>query len=412
MRKRWLLFSIILTALLAACGDTSSNETALSEVTENPWSDIESAADGTTVRLFMWGGDEGINQYIDEWAVPRLKENYNIELERVPMDTGEILQKLQTEKQAGKSEGTIDIIWLNGENFKNAKENDLLAGSFVNELPNFQEYYDTDDPAFQTDFGTSTDGMEAPWGKVQFVFHYDQSKLDTPPSSFEELKSWVEQNPGKFTYPNAEDFTGNAFLRHVLYAKAEEPSAIYEQSLDEERIAAIADQTWSYLEEMESDLWRKGEHYPNTLTELDRLYSQGEVWMTMGYNEARAESLIEEGVFPKTTRSFIMEPGSIGNTHFLSIPFNSPEPEGALTVINFMLSPEAQLAKLKPDYWGENTPISLDKLPENMREKFESVERGKSVPSQEKLEESFLPESEAGYVEWIKDQWFNEVVQQ
>ncbi|MGP4069715.1 ABC transporter substrate-binding protein [Halobacillus sp. B29] len=412
MRKRWLLFSIILTALLAACGNTSSDETALSEVTENPWSDIESAADGTTVRLFMWGGDEGINQYIDEWAAPRLEENYNIELERVPMDTGEILQKLQTEKQAGKSEGTIDIIWLNGENFKNAKENDLLAGSFVNELPNFQEYYDTDDPAFQTDFGTSTDGMEAPWGKVQFVFHYDQSKLETPPSSFEELKSWLEQNPGKFTYPNAEDFTGNAFLRHVLYAKAENPSAIYEQSLDEERIAATADQTWRYLEEMESDLWRKGEHYPNTLTELDRLYSQGEVWMTMGYNEARAESLIEEGVFPETTRSFIMEPGSIGNTHFLSIPFNSPEPEGALTVINFMLSPEAQLAKLQPDYWGENTPISLGKLSENMREKFESVERGKSVPSQEKLEESFLPESEASYVEWIKDQWFNEVVQQ
>jgi len=412
MRKRWLLFSIILTALLAACGNTSPNETALSEVTGNPWSDIESSADGTTVRLFMWGGDEGINEYMDEWAAPRLKENYNIELERVPMDTGEILQKLQTEKQAGKSEGTIDIIWLNGENFKNAKENDLLAGSFVNELPNFQEYYDTHDPAFQTDFGTSTDGMEAPWGKVQFVFHYDQSKLETPPSSFEELKRWVEQNPGKFTYPNAEDFTGNAFLRHVLYAKAEKPSAIYEQSLDEERIAATADQTWRYLEEMGSDLWRKGEHYPNTLTELDRLYSQGEVWMTMGYNEARAESLIEEGAFPETTRSFIMEPGSIGNTHFLSIPFNSPEPEGALTVINFMLSPEAQLAKLKPDYWGENTPISLDKLSENMREKFESVERGKSVPSQEKLEESFLPESEAGYVEWIKDQWFNEVVQQ
>ncbi|MGP4076081.1 ABC transporter substrate-binding protein [Halobacillus sp. K22] len=412
MRNGWLLFSIILTAFLAACGDTQSNRSGFSEVKEQSWSDIENSADGTTVRLYMWGGDEGINQYIDEWAAPRLKEKYGITLERVPMETAEILQKLQTEKQAGKKDGIIDIIWLNGENFKNAKENELLAGSFVDKLPNFQEYYDTDDPAFQTDFGTATEGMEAPWGKVQFVFHFDQSKIENPPSSFEELKNWVEKHPGKFTYPNAEDFTGNAFLRHVLYAKAEEPSNIYEQNLDQERTAETADETWGYLEDMKPNLWRNGQHYPNSLTELDRLYSQGEVWMTMGYNEARAESLIEEGVFPETTRSFVMEPGSIGNTHFLSIPFNSPNPEGALTAINYMLSPEAQLAKLEPDYWGENTPISMDKLSKDMREKFKSVERGKSVLSQEKLEESFLPESEAGYVEWIKDQWFNEVVQQ
>ncbi|SFG06637.1 putative spermidine/putrescine transport system substrate-binding protein [Halobacillus alkaliphilus] len=412
MSKKWLLLSVILTAFLAACGNTQSNESDFSEVTEQSWSDIENAADGTTVRLFMWGGDEGINQYIDEWAAPRLKENYGITLERVPMETAEILQKLQTEKQAGKKDGTIDIIWLNGENFKNAKENELLAGSFVDMLPNFQEYYDTDDPAFQTDFGTATEGMEAPWGKVQFVFHYDQSKIETPPSSFEELKNWVEKNPGEFIYPNAEDFTGNAFLRHVLYAQDEQPSDIYEQPLDEEDISGTADKLWNYLNEMKPNLWRNGEHYPNTLTELDRLYSQGEVSMTMGYNEARAESLIDEGVFPETTRSFVMEPGSIGNTHFLSIPFNSPNSEGALTTINFMLSPEAQLAKLKPNYWGENTPISLDKLPKEMREKFESVERGESVLSQQKLEESFLPESEAGYVEWIQDQWFNEVVQQ
>ncbi|KHE67263.1 ABC transporter substrate-binding protein, partial [Halobacillus sp. BBL2006] len=325
--------------------------------------------------------------------------------------TGEILQKLQTEKQAEKNEGTIDIVWINGENFKNAKENGLLAGSFVDALPNFNKYYQTDDPAFQTDFGTDVNGMEAPWGKVQFVFHYDESKIDSPPGSFEELKTWIKDNPGKFAYPNAEDFTGNAFLRHILYANAESPSSIYEEPLDNKKISDTAEKTWSYLNEIEPDLWRSGEHYPNTLTELDRLYSQGEVWMTMGYNEARAESLIDQGVFPETTRSFVMEPGSIGNTHFLSIPFNSSNPEGALTAINFMLSPEAQLAKLKPDYWGENTPISMAKLPKEMQEAFRAVERGPSVLNQKELEESFIPEAEAAYVDWMKEQWFNEVVQ-
>ena len=404
------LIGLLFILLLSACS-SGENTPSLSEVTSQEWADIEASAEDTTVRLFMWGGDEGINQYIDDWISPRLAENHNVTLERVPMDTGEILQKLQTEKQAGKTDGTIDIVWINAENFKNAKENELLAGSFVDSLPNFNDYYQTDDPAFKTDFGTDVDGMEAPWGKVQFVFHYDSAKVDNPPSSFEELKAWTAENPGKFTYPNAEDFTGNAFLRHILYAQADSPSDIYDQPLDEKAVSDTANDTWAYLNEMEPNLWRSGEHYPNTLTELDRLYSQGEVWMTMGYNEARAESLIDEGVFPETTRSFVMDPGSIGNTHFLSIPFNSTNQAGALTAINFMLSPEAQLAKLKPKYWGENTPISIDKLPEDMKEKFQSVERGESVLSQQELEESFLPESEAAYVDWMKEQWFNEVVQ-
>ncbi|MCA0985091.1 ABC transporter substrate-binding protein [Halobacillus yeomjeoni] len=411
MKKILITTTILAIIILTACGNNESQQPSFNETTEKDWSEITTAAEDTTVRIFMWGGDEGINQYMDDWVAPKLKEQYNVTLERVPMNTGEILQKLQTEKQASKDEGTIDIIWINGENFKNAKNNGLLAGSFVDTLPNFNEFYQTDDPAFETDFGTPVEGMEAPWGKVQFVFLYDSAKIDTPPASIVELQEWASNNPGKFTYPNADDFSGNAFLRHILYAKADSPADIYEQPLDKERISETAGEVWNYLNQIEPDLWRSGEHYPNSLTELDRLYSQGEVWMTMGYNEARAESLIDEGVFPETTRSFVMEPGSIGNTHFLSIPFNSSNPEGALTAINFMLSPEAQLAKLKPDYWGENSPISIEKLPDDMKNKFQSVERGNSVLSQQKLEESFLPESEAEYVEWMKEQWFDEIAQ-
>ncbi|QHT45362.1 ABC transporter substrate-binding protein [Bacillus sp. SB49] len=402
-----LMLFLAALVFLSAC----SQEPNSTDWSDQSWQAIESASENTTVRLHMWGGDESINQYIDEWAAPRMKEQFGVTLERVPMDTPEILQKLQTEKQAGKQDGSIDLIWLNGENFKNAKENKLLSGTITDGLPNFQKYYDTDSPAFQKDFGTEVDGMEAPWGKVQFVFFYDSAKIENPPETFEELQTWIHENPGKFTYPRAEDFSGNAFLRHILYAKADKPSDIYDQPLDEETIQPTADQTWDYLKDIEEDLWRSGEHYPNDLTELDRLYSEGEVWMTMGYNEARAESLIEDGVFPETTKSFVMEPGSIGNTHFLSVPFNSPNKPGALTTINFLLSPEAQLAKLQPDSWGDNTPISLDLLPEEQKQQFEAVDRGDSVLPVEKLEESFLPESAASYVEWMTEEWFNEIVQ-
>ncbi|RBP03207.1 putative spermidine/putrescine transport system substrate-binding protein [Rossellomorea aquimaris] len=358
----------------------------------------------------MWGGDDGINRYIDDVVAPMLKEKNNIELNRVPLDTPEILQKLQTEKRAGKEKGTIDIVWINGENFKNAKENDLLAGPFTDKLPNFTKYYDTETQAFQYDFGTETEGYEAPWGKVQFVFFYNSEKVKNPPSSFDELIAFMKEHPGKFTYPNPADFTGNAFLRHVLYAKSDRDLA--QSSFDEGTAEKMGEEVWKELDDMKPFLWREGETYPATLTDLDKLYSQEEVWMTMGYNEARAEHLIKDGVFPESTKSFVLnDVGSIGNTHFLAIPFNSPNKEGALVAINELLSPEAQFEKVKPDYWGESSPISYEKLNEEWRNKFKSVNRGGSVLKASILEETYRGELDAAYVEWLKENWIREVAE-
>lgn len=46
-----------------------------------------------------------------------VKENYGITLEVVGMDINDILTKLSGEKQAGSEKGSIDMIWINGENF-------------------------------------------------------------------------------------------------------------------------------------------------------------------------------------------------------------------------------------------------------------------------------------------------------
>ncbi|WP_241494706.1 ABC transporter substrate-binding protein [Bacillus coahuilensis] len=328
------------------------------------------------------------------------------------MDTGEILQKLQTEKAAGKEEGTIDIIWINGENFKNAKNGELLYGPIQEILPHFASYYDTESDVYSYDFGTEIAGLEAPWGKVQFVFNYDEEKIPNPPTTVEELVAWVEENPGKFTYPNPSDFTGNAFLRHILYSSAGGYETFLEEGFSEELAEDSSQELWTILNDMKENLWRSGDTYPSDLTELDRLYSQGEVWMTMGYNEARAGHMIEDGVFPETTKSFVLEDvGSIGNTHFLAVPFNSPNKSGALVAINALLSPEAQYVKMTDEYWGESTPISLDKLDDEYRQKFEGIERSEAVLSKEELDASFVPEIDAGYVEWLKEQWTDEVVE-
>ncbi|WP_417897729.1 ABC transporter substrate-binding protein [Bacillus haimaensis] len=400
---------IIITILLLAACQSEKGQSA-EELLQKDWSEIEKSASGTTVRMYMWGGDDGINRYMDEFVAPRLKEEHDITLERVPMDTNEILQKLFNEKKAGKEKGTIDVIWVNGENFKNAKDNELLVGPFTEKLPNVQEYVDTESLDIKYDFGTEVEGMEAPWGKVQFVYFYDEEKVAAPPKSFDELKAWVEENPGKFTYPEATDFTGNAFLRHLLYEEVASPDTLLEAGYSEDLLEKGEENLWNYLRDIKPYLWREGKTYPSDLTELDRLYNQGEVWMTFGYNEARAESLIKDGNFPKSTKSFIMDSGSIGNTHFLAVPFNSPNKAGAMATINYLLSPVAQLAKYDSTYWGENIALDPRKLSEEDKATLEAMDRGASVLPPEVLAAKNLPEVDAKYVNWLKEHWINEVV--
>lgn len=415
MRKKLSLLLIVVSMffIVAACGNKGTENNAandnnvVDDILQIDWEEIEERASGTEVNMFMWGGDEGVNAYIDQIVAPMLKEKYDIDLIRTSMDADQFLQKLMTEKEAGQEEGTMDILWINGENFKNAKENGLLFGSFSSKLPNVQQYVDLSQ--YEYDFGTPVEEMEAPWGKVQFVFFYDEEKVPNPPKSFDELLQWVKDNPGKFTYPEAKDFTGSDFLRHVLYEKIDEEILFSE--FDEAKMNEVSGEVWEFLNEMEPYLWREGETYPQTLEQLDQLYSQGEVWMTMGYNEARAQSLIDNGVFPESTKSFVLDVGSIGNTHYLSIPFNSPNVAGALVAINEFLSPEAQLEKLKPELWGENSVLDITKLPESIREEMEAVERGDSVLSAEELQASFITELDAPYVEWAEEKWFSEVVE-
>jgi putative spermidine/putrescine transport system substrate-binding protein len=97
---------------------------------------------GHEVSFYMWGGSTEINTWIDMKVAEGLKAEYDITLKRVPMDASVFVNKLLAEKQAGREKGVIDLLWINGENFRNAKEAGLLWGPYVQELPNFTSYVD------------------------------------------------------------------------------------------------------------------------------------------------------------------------------------------------------------------------------------------------------------------------------
>ena len=412
--KYKLLIVVSILMFVSGCSagteKKQSNKMSSDVLLTSVWEDVVNEAKGQQVNMYMWGGSESINRYIDEWIVPNLKENADVTLKRIPMtDTKDIINQLLDEKQVGKESGSMDIVWINGENFKTAKENNLLFGSFINQLPNYNQFVDKDSPDSNRDFGEDISGLEAPWGKAQFVFVYDEEQVKTPPTSMEELKSWVKENPGKFTYPAPPDFTGSAFVRHALYETTGGYDQYFKGIEEQENMEKTIAPLWDFLNEIEPYLWREGKTYPESLGKLDQLYSSGEVWMTMGYDPARASTQVQNGLFAESTRTFVLMDGTLSNSHYLSIPFNSSHQAGAMVAINFMLSPDAQITKLEPKYWGDLMSIDLNKLNKEDQLRVSNVDLGAATLPTDVLASHRLPEIPAVYVDVIEKGWMEHV---
>lgn len=415
MKKNSLLASGILALGLAACSQNAEKESQdnSENLLASDWPAVAEAASGQEVNMYMWGGNDNINRYLDEWVAPRMKEEHGIELTRVPMnDAQDIINQLLDEKSVGKADGSMDIVWINGENFKAAKDNGLLWGDFSGKLPNFVDFIDADAPEIAEDFGEPVDGLEAPWGQAQFVLVHDEKKSPNPPKSMAELASWVKENPGQFTYPAPPDFTGSAFIRHVLYETTGGHEQYQQPVAEIEDLEARFEPMWQYLNEIEPFLWREGQTYPESLAKLDQLFASGEVGMTMSYDPALAASEVLKGRFPESTRTFLLEEGTLANTHFLAIPFNSSDKAGAMVAINELLSPSAQTAKLSPENWGDLSALDLEKLSPEQRQAMTDVDLGNATLPLEELEANRLPELSADYIEIIEKGWMEHVAKE
>lgn len=399
-----LMIVILCTQLLIGCTGQEISES----IEDKDWDGILKMADDTTVTFYGWGGDENINKWLDTVVANELKEEYNITLERVPMIPGEYIPKLLNEKQLD-SNGTIDIVWINGENFYNAKNQELLYGPFTDKLPNFDKYIDKDSPDVLYDFGHEVDGYEAPYGKAQMVFIGESSKLEFLPKNHQELLELAKKYPGKITYPDIADFTGSAFVRNIIYDVVGYEKFIGLEA-DKEAVREVIMPAIDYLNELKPHLWREGETYPATLAQLDNMYADGEVLITMNYTPFHIATKIEEGTFAKTSESFMFDKGTIGNTHFLAIPFNSPNKAAALVVINHILSPEVQVTKYDPKVWGDLPVTDPSLLTEDQSKLFEDVNIGEGVIPQNELLEKRLPEMRAELVPIIEEIWREEIL--
>ena len=374
------------------------------------WPQILEHSRGQTVDWYMYGGFASTNEYVNGYLAPRLKALYDINLRQVPIkDIAEIVSKILVEKQAGKIEGgEVDLMWINGENFRTCKKNGLLFGPFADLLPN-QKLVDWSRPSVFNDFGEPVEGLESPWGSAQVVMIYDSKRIPKPPQTVADLLVWIQKNPGRFTYPAPPDFTGSVFVRHIFYHVSGDVN-YWQGNYAEQQFEKAADKTYQVLLELAPKLWRQGKTYPQSPVQLHQLLADGEVDFAMSYHPAKASEMIHDGLYPDTVRTFVFKEGTISNTHFVAIPFNASDKEGAMVVANFLISPEAQLQKANTEVWGDLPAIDIQRLDPDWQAKFQNLARGVATLSDKELQSHQLPEPPSQILIRLEKGWDRHVL--
>lgn len=403
---RW---AILATAL--ACGQSRADTADGVALNAMTWDQIVVQAKGGTVNFFMWGGADNINRYVSDTVGARLKSDYGITLNRVSLtDTVEAVNIVLGEKEAGVTDaGAVDMIWINGENFRTMKNGGLAYCGYTDLLPN-SALVNWANPAIANDFGVPVDGCEVPWSKAQFAFAHDAARTPSPPMSIPALLDWIKANPGQFTYPAPPDFTGSVFVRHVFYHAAGGADAML-GPFDQARFDAVAAKTWTILNDLEPYLWREGQTYPTSIVQLNDLFANTEVALTFNYEPAQFGIAVQNGTYPDTTRSFGLSDGTIGNTNYTIIPFNSPNKAAAMVLQNLLLSPEAQFEKAKPDVWGALPAIETSRLKADMQARFAALPSHPAVVSADVLGLNALPELQSDWISAIEQGWIANVGQ-
>jgi len=414
---RLLAAALVLTATASACGGqdaaapTSSSAPASGSAAPAGFEAVKAAAQGQTVNWYMYGGDDALNAYVNGYVKDSLAE-LGITLNQVKIsDTAEAVNKVLGEKQAGKDTGgSVDLIWINGENFATLKQADALTCGYVETLPSAANV-DLASPGIATDFGRPTEGCEVPWQQATSSLVYDSSALtETDTASVTSLFDWAEAHPGRFTYPAPPDFTGSMAVRTFFFDTAGGADQFLGE-FDRAAYDAAAPQLWQRLNDLEPSLYRSGETYPAGGPEVEKLFAGDEIDAYLTYASSGVGTLVEKGTYDGATREAVFDSGNIGNYSFTAIPYNAAHKEAAMVLADLLLSPEAALENAGPDGAGFTSAIDLAKLPADQAKPFEALQQSPYQVPPAELAAKTLPEVSSDYVDRLEKDWKANVLQ-
>ena len=282
------------------------------------------------------------------------------------------------------------------------KREGLLQGPFAEQLPAYAGVDTQGKPTTRIDFSEPVQGMEAPWGMAQLTFMVDGARVSAAPRSLAAWLDFAARHPGRLSYPRPPDFHGTTWLKQMLLDlnPGAARAALYRPHTPAAFEACTA-ALWKTLDAVHPHLWRQGRQFPLSAAAQRQMMADGELLWALTFNPNEAANEIAAGRMAASVQSYQFDGGTLGNTHFLAIPFNTRAFAGAQVAINFLLSPEAQARKADIRVWGDPTVLAVHALSPAQRAFFQSA----PVPGQLARSAPALPEPHASWVEPLQTQW-------
>lgn len=388
-------------ALTAACGLIGRARAAAAAAA---WADVAAKARGQTVAWNAWAGDDRTNAFI-AWTNERMRVLHGVGVNHVRLrDTSEAVARVVAEKAAGRNtDGSVDLVWINGPNFLSMKQAGLLFGPVVEALPNAVLIDRVGKPTTMVDFTVSVDGLEVPWRMARVVFLYDSERVAAPPRSMAAMLDWALAHPGRLTHPTARNFLGATFLKQALFAFAPDAAALQRPVVESAYAPATAN-LWEWYTALRPLLWRSGRNFPESGQAQRSLMNDGEVDISISFNPAEAATAIAQGTLPPSIRTYVLDGGTIGNCSFNAIPYNASHVEGAMLLADFLLSPEAQAHQMDPRLGGSATVLALDRLTARDRKLFDDLPKSPAILSDAELGRP-LPEPHPSWMTRLVADW-------
>ena len=232
-----------------------------------------------------------------------------------------------------------------------------------------------------------------PYRGSSVVIGYNSQFVKTPPRTFDDLVAWIKANPGKFTYcdPNTGG-SGQAFVTAAIYQFT--GAAKFAGKEYDPKEEAAWEPGWKLLRDLQPAMYNNGFH-PNGNVAVLQLLAQQNIYMASVWSDQGLD-FYQRGQLPKTMKFTQITPPLIGDDARVMLPAGGAHLEGAMTFLNWLLTPEAQTMVI--DMLKGYPGIEWQYMPASLREQFKDVAKG------------FSPYPNPKYFADIKRLWHEKVV--
>jgi putative thiamine transport system substrate-binding protein len=262
-------------------------------------------------------------------------------------------------------------------------------------------------PTVLTDFTVPTDGQESPWGMAKLVFMHDGARSPSRRARLTRFPSMPAENPGRFTYPQPPNFHGSTFLKQILATTIDDPDNPHAVRSTNRFRGAGADR--AALSPISTRCIRasgaRARPFRRTQPTCASCWRTANSTSPLPSIRPTPQARLPTANCRDTVRTFVLDGGTIGNTHFVAIPFNSlRQGRRAWSSPISCCRRMAQSRKQDPVIWGDPTVLNVAALPANEKALFDTLDLGPATLTPEELG-PVLPEPHPSWVSALEEAW-------